>query len=98
MADVITRRFATSIIYGSEVIFENGQLKQIKLKPIKIDGKVKEDKALKHIQKAYGKQGQYVITDIKIVWEVRQMELQFFMDNSKVVEVVEKNNNESVEV
>ena len=62
MAKMITRTFETHHIYGAKVEVENGVVITHDLEPIEIFNQgVNQEKAIKLLQKVYGKKNQYII-------------------------------------
>jgi hypothetical protein len=83
----ITRTVTTSIIKASEVSFKDGKVMSIPLKEVVCDNEIITDgaKALKKVQKAYGKEKQYVITGIEKKEVLYGLDYDTFMKYAKVI-------------
>lgn len=99
MAKVFSRTIENSTIECASVRVENGQLVTIGLEPIMVEeGNVTNEKAIKLVQKTYGKTGQYVILDIVKTQEVYEISIDDLKKYGKKVVKVEKQENvETVE-
>ncbi len=90
MDKMITRTITTSKIYASTVSYENGEIKLEDMPYIVEEGKISNEKALKIVQKKYGKGNQYVIRAVEEVNELYGMSIKDFMRGATKFDVEEK--------
>lgn len=83
----VTRTIETHTIMCAEVKFEEGEIKTTELPSISISNQgINEEKALKLVQKEYGKDRQYVITDIQTTAKTYGLDFGKFMELAEVIE------------
>lgn len=83
----ISRTIYSTTVNASTVSFENGGIKTEDLKPLVFEGeKVSEEKALKAVVKAYGKENQYIIKSVDVTEEVYEIDFDVFMKHAKKIE------------
>lgn len=77
----VTRTIETHKITPATVAMKNGKLETTPLEPIEVsDVTMNEQKALKLVQKAYGKTKQYVITGIEATKTTYALDFEKFME------------------
>ena len=87
MAKQITRTFDTHYIYGGRVELENGEIIVHDLEPIAVFNQgVNQEKAIKLLQKNFGKTNQYVVKEIKTETKTYGLDFDFFMEHAEVIE------------
>lgn len=77
----VTRTIETHKITPATVSMKNGKLETTPLEPIEVSNvTMNEKKALKLVQKAYGKTKQYVITGIETTKTTYALDFEKFME------------------
>lgn len=83
----VTRTIETHTIKSAEVKFENGQVITNELDPITVSNQgVNEEKALKLVQKKFGKTKQYVIVGIETSSTTYGLDYDKFMELATIIE------------
>lgn len=83
---MVTRTFETHTINSATVSMENGKIATEPLDPISVSNvTMNNDKALKLVRKKYGKNGNYVITNISTDKVTYGLPLDKFMELAKVI-------------
>lgn len=83
----VTRTIESHKIMCAEVKFVEGQVETNELEPITISNQgINDAKALKVVQKKYGKEKQYVITGIETTQTTYGIDFAKFMELAEVVE------------
>lgn len=83
----VTRTIEVHKIYSATVALKEGQLVKTDLAPITVSNeKMNETKALKAVQKTYGKVNQYVITGIETTATTYALDIETFMELATPVE------------
>lgn len=83
----VTRTIESHTITPAKVKFEGGQVLTEPLEPIVISNEgINETKALKLTQKKYGKDNQYVITNIETTSTTYGIDFDKFMELAEVIE------------
>lgn len=77
----VTRTIETHKITPATIAMKNGKLETTPLEPIEVSNvTMNEQKALKLVQKAYGKAKQYVITGIETTKTTYALDFEKFME------------------
>lgn len=83
----ITRTIETHIITPAEVKVENGEIVTSELPTISVFNQgINEEKALKRVQKEYGKTKQYVILKIETTATTYGLDFEKFMELAEIIE------------
>lgn len=83
----VTRTIETHVIHGARIKMENGEIKTEDLEPIELFNQgVNAEKALKLIQKVYGKKDQYVVKEIVTTANTYGIDFDFFMEHAEIIE------------
>lgn len=82
----IKRTLVDSVIFASQVRFENDQVVAVDLPHITVFNEiVDEEKAIKILQKKYGKLGQYAIRYIDTTERKYQISVEDFVKNATLI-------------
>ena len=83
----VTRTIETHTIKPAEVKFEGGQIVTNELPVIQVSNQgINEEKALKLVQKEYGKSKQYVILGIETTAKTYSLDFDKFMELAEIIE------------
>ena len=93
----VTRTFVTSKIIPAKVFCENGNVKTEELEPVEIDGKVTTEKAIKAVQKKYGKKNQYCVLAIEESERTLGLPIEKFLELAKPMKISDLAENETEE-
>ena len=88
MENQITRTFKTTTIYFAEVSYKDGALVMDPGSPIDVVNRTIKDNeaALKIVRKQYGKNGNYVITDMETTEKIMGCTVEDFLKIAALVE------------
>lgn len=81
----ITRSIVETEISFSRVEYNEEKLEEFKCEPITIVGKVNKTNAQKIIKKYYGKDDNYIVTDIKYRNKRYEMEVSKFIEHAVLI-------------
>lgn len=82
----VTRTVETHTIYPAIVTVKDGTIEPLKLDPITVTNvSMNEEKAIKFVQKKYGKSSQYVILKIETRSDVYGLDFDVFMEQAKII-------------
>lgn len=94
----VTRTIETHTINSAIVTMENNKIATSSLEPISISNvTMNNDKALKLVRKKYGKNGNYVITEIDTKKVTYGLPFEKFMELAEVISGNEKDEDDSEE-
>lgn len=83
----VTRTIETHVITPAEVKVENGQIVTTELPTVSVSNQgINEEKALKLVQKEYGKTKQYVILKIETSATTYGIDFDKFMELAEIIE------------
>ena len=94
----VTRTIETHTIKSATVTMEDGKIVTTPLEPISISNvTINNDKALKLVRKKFGKNGNYVITEINTEKVTYGLPFEKFMELAEVINGNEKDEDETEE-
>lgn len=94
----VTRTIETHTINSATITMENGKIVTTSLEPISISNvTMNNDKALKLVRKKYGKNSNYVITEIGTKKVTYGLPFEKFMELAEVISGNEKDEDDSEE-
>lgn len=89
MRNTIIRTLTTSEIFGCKIIVKNGTPEIVQLESIKVQGKVNDEQALKHLVKKYGKDSSLSVTKVLEDSDTYEISIDDFMKYAKKVNSTE---------
>lgn len=94
----VTRTVETHTINSATVTMENGKIVTTPLAPLSVSNvTMNNDKALKLVRKMYGKNGNYIITEIETEKVTYGLPFEKFMELAEVISGNEKEDDEIAE-
>lgn len=86
MKQTISRTITFTTVNYSTVEVKDGQPEFIEQTPIKVAGKMTEEKAVKYLEKEYGKDIKFIVTSLETDSGKYEMTLNTFIENAEKIE------------